>query len=183
MRLDSSASVRATLVERGKPAVGVPVRLMESGGWRMLLAGTSDTTGLAQFNSLSPDLWDLHVSGGGWWPTKTSIRASETADPTPVEVRRMGSLEVLVSREGFAVSGAAVSLVSTEQDEPVQTWLDEGRAFAGPTGLVTDNTGKVDLNGLPNGPYTWTVTLSDGTSLQGTCHVPAGDTNQLSVAF
>ena len=183
VRLDSSASVRATLVERGKPAVGVPVRLMESGGWRMLLAGTSDTTGLAQFNSLSPDLWDLHVSGGGWWPTKTSIRASETADPTPVEVRRMGGLEVLVSREGFAVSGAAVSLVSTEQDEPVQTWLDEGRAFAGPTGLVTDNTGKVDLNGLPNGPYTWTVTLSDGTSLQGTCHVPAGDTNQLSVAF
>lgn len=181
--LDSSASVQATLVERGKPAVGVPVRLTESGGWRVLLTGTSDTTGLARFHSLSPDLWDLHVSGGGWWPMKTSIRASDTADPTPVEVRRMGGMEILVSREGFAVSGAAVSLVSTELGEPVQTWLDEGRALAGSTGLVTDKTGKVDLNGLPNGPYSWTVTLSDGTSLKGTCHVPAADTGQLSVTF
>jgi hypothetical protein len=92
--------------------------------------------------------------------------------PLEVDMRRLGDVEaVLTNRDGLPVAALALDLRSLEFDADLAAWIAEERIRA-PSGLTTDRLGRLVLEGLPRGAYSWGVA---GRTM-GTFEVLAGET-------
>lgn len=169
---DIESRLRARLSERGHPATGVAVELFEPGAAYVMLPGTSDDDGLVEIPYLSAGEYLLRPTGAGYWPRFTPVVASEDPDPTPIEVRRIGTARLQVTQGGAPVVGARIEIVSSEEGVPVSEWIEQGLARVDGGELVTDQQGELVVAGLPNGPYAWSVARPDGAPWQGTFTVP-----------
>jgi hypothetical protein len=99
--------------------------------------------------------------------------AEEEHAVVDVTMRRLADAELIViGPQGLPVSGANVLLSSSEFAEDVSRWIQEGLVKTS-TGLTTNLNGRIQLTGLPNGQYSWSVTLA-GTTAAGTFSLPPG---------
>jgi len=177
--VDVGNRIRARLVERGEPRGGIPVGAREPEDWRTPWHGASGTDGLLEIAGVGPGTYELTVEGGGCWPVTRLFESAREPAAQDFEVRRVGGAELLFLREGLPVVGLVVAASSLELGESVAGWIAQGHATAGPTGLVTDASGRIHLEGVPNGPYRWEAGGTSGTfavppaaTAQVTCEVP-----------
>lgn len=182
VHLDSSSMVAARLEEAGVPAVSVRADLAAPDVFAAFRTATSDGEGMVRFQGLSKTTYTLRVEGDGWWPAEYQLSASAEPPIQTLRVRRIGTLAVKITRLGLPLPKAELRLTSLLDDLDVRTWIESGHISTGPSGLVSDLKGNVIVQGLPAGPYRWTVLVPGLVPLQGQIEVRPLDETLLSVA-
>ena len=179
--VDTSCRLRARTVERGSPVGGVPLRVRERGRWLHFAQATSDEEGHVEVSSVSAGAYELQVEGGGYWPATFEVTAGLEGEPEVLDVRRMGSATLQFTRSGLPLVGVPVRVESQEFGGSMSEWIEEGLALAGEGGLTTDSRGEIHVQGIPNGPYRWSLNLA-GLPIEGNVfQVPVQDTTVVTV--
>jgi hypothetical protein len=98
-----------------------------------------------------------------------------------MQVRRVGSLRVLATRNSTPVAGMSLWLVSVEFGEDVAAWAKAGRVSVSNDQLKTDGQGELWIQGMPHGEYRWTTDGGPHSSASGTVVVRPKDVEVLSI--
>jgi len=181
--LEAKGALELKLVDGDLPLSGVAARIETSGGVTLSDARQTDDQGVVRFEPLGEGSYHLACRRGDCWPALVdrSLAADERA-LVSVQMRRLGDLELTVfNREGLPVSDLELDLRSKEFDVPVEAWLKDERV-QGPAALTTDALGKLRLQGLPHGTYTWSVSL-DGEPQTGSFTLEPAKSNQVRVTL
>jgi hypothetical protein len=107
------------------------------------------------------------VRQSGLWPTVFAMEAHDPPIEQEVQVRRRGSVVLHAKRGGLALASVALAIESEEFATPVTTWIASGAITSSDSACVTDAQGSLRLDGLPRGPYRWSITLDDGAQVGG----------------
>ena len=175
---DLGMLVRAQLSERGAAAPGVDVDLVHSG--TVLRTATSGDGGRFESHCGAPGGFDLRIVGGGYWKEEHTVSASSDPTWTPIEVRRVGSLRLTFRRNGLPLSNAVVDVESAEYGTRVTDWIQDGRVLSSAPDCRTGLDGALVLEGLPSGPFHWSVSVSD-ERFEGVADVPPHDEVSLTI--
>jgi hypothetical protein len=135
---------------------------------------STNAEGSVQRAALGEGSYFIACDRADCWPVKIRKQlAEEEHAVVDVTMRRLADAELIViGPQGLPVSGANVLLSSSEFAEDVSRWIQEGLVKTS-TGLTTNLNGRIQLTGLPNGQYSWSVTLA-GTTAAGTFSLPPG---------
>jgi hypothetical protein len=179
--VDPSASLHVRLLDGDVPIAETRVlfSLWESGIPQF--TRQTDQGGRIVDDEISPASLIAIVDAAGYWPTAAPVEASHEAQERVIQVRRTGSLEIVVRQEGIAISGASVDLLSDEFGERASMWLAAGKVRSDGAGLTTDAQGSSRVFGLPNGSYTWTVAAPGVEAREGKVVVPPHGVERLVV--
>lgn len=142
----------------------------------------SSASGELHFANIGAEQYTFSIDHPGLWPTRVVVHAEPNPKKTVVQVRRLGSLKVLVTRGGLPWTGVAVDLDSAEFGESARAWAQGGRVIATPSSLNTDSAGRVRLDGLPHGVYRVRLTSPTGESFQSEVTVKPGEVVDQTVA-
>lgn len=168
LTFDPRAALSVRLQDGVEPLAGVAIWLQDGFGLgRGFETLVTDAEGIAQNDGFLAQEFRGEVRHPGLWPTQVRLRASDPATPVVLQVRRRGSALLEARRWGLAAAGVTLRIESEEFSTPVDPWIADGRVASGSAGLITDSEGRLRLDGLPRGPYRWTVTLDDGTQVGG----------------
>ncbi|HEX6882308.1 MAG TPA: hypothetical protein VF530_02945 [Planctomycetota bacterium] len=180
--LGSEAGLQLVVADGALPIPGVEARALVSAiGSRWSLLGYSDDAGCVRAGPLGEGRYTVSLVHPECWPVTFEVEARLDPPPHPVQVRRRGSLAlVLVSPEGAFLGGRPLELVSQEFETDVAQWIVEGRV-ASTTGLVSNAAGELRIERLPRGPYRYRLLTSAGEVLEGRCEVPAGELARIVV--
>ena len=178
LRADSSLELR--IVDGGEPLSLVDVRLEVRG---MIQPDRRDTDahGVVRFESLDEGSYQFDLSRADCWPASVDTRL-EAGESVRVEVqmRRLGDLELSVSdRDGIPVPGVRVELIALDLEAGVEPWIRDG-SVRSKTGLTTDPRGLIHLDGLPRGPYSWSI-ARESDALSGTFELVASKINEVRI--
>lgn len=138
----------------------------------------TDAAGHLLWERIHPGPFFLQVRHPRFFPLDATI---EIAGHTRRELtlRGRGDLALRVTdTEGAPLAGVAVDLVSLGDDASVANWAERTWIELPPQGLVTDARGRLVLQGLASGPYTWRA-----GGLSGPATVEAGRTSELAIAL
>jgi len=136
----------------------------------------SDADGRILYAGMPPNHYTADLDRFGYWPVDHEFEFKGES-LIELDIRRRGNFEASVIGAGGAqLTGVEVDLRSLEFDVPVSEWVEDGRFPKGAVVLTSNVQGRVVAEGIPRGPYRWTVTKADGTSLTGTVEVPPGAT-------
>jgi len=174
--------LETTVRDGDTPLSGALCGILDSYG---AMANTvyTDEAGRAGHGSLGPGRYNVRVVRKDCWPVERVVEVHDGANQVVLTMRRTGALELSVtSNEGLAVPGQVVGVWSAEFDADVAHWIEQRRVRAD-SGLVTDQNGKVLVDGLPHGSYRWTVSLAGGAGLAGQVEVPVGETGQQRIVL
>lgn len=165
---DPSATIRFRLLDGDVPVSGVSVRIRDGlGVEREFPTLVTDGSGTAVGEKYLPQAFVGITHQSGIWPATFTLQASESVTPTIVQVRRRGSVVLHARRDGLPLAGVALSVESVEFATNVSSWIADGAITASHAACVTDGQGRLRLDGLPRGPYRWSVTLDDGVQIGG----------------
>ena len=143
---------------------------------------TSDAGGNLGFSGLSEGPHLLVLDDPRYWRSEHIVEVSKSTSPKPIEIRRLGGLSIeVLDAAGVPVGGLPVELVSLEFGASVAQWLSQGLVLCGENGLTTDLSGRIHLDGLPRGAYSWRVAAGSASGLGGEVTVPGGETGGLTV--
>jgi Carboxypeptidase regulatory-like domain len=171
LELDASLELAVRLVDGDVPLAGIPVRLTDELGLGTSLGDpSSDGNGVAAYRPVAEGRYLARVTHPGLWETQQVVEPGPS--PTPIQVRRLGSVVIDVRRGAGGVPGARVELRSVEFGTDVAGWVEQGRVRVSTPGGVTDGAGQVSFEGLPHGSYAWRVDLGGGDVREGTLTVP-----------
>lgn len=132
----------------------------------------TDETGTARWSGLGPGNYLVEFRGTGYWPVSEQVSTPQTG-VRQIAVRRLGDIELEVrNAAGVLVSGVALDIRSLEFDRFIASWAEEGKVELPEGGLYTDGHGRLRLDGLPHGEYSWASSAPDAGS--GRFEVPAG---------
>jgi hypothetical protein len=172
--LDARSSLTLTLLDGDVPLAGAATRIETQSGVTLTDARETDASGIVRYELLGAGHYRLSCRRADCWPAfvDEELEGGEQASLS-VQMRRLGDLElVFLNREGLRVSGLAVELRSSEFDTDVASWIAEGRVRS-TTGMSTDSSGAIRVEGLPRGRYEWSVTMA-GTPLAGSVVLAPG---------
>jgi hypothetical protein len=159
------------------PLPSVSCLLIEERGFARLPVASSDESGVLRWKAVGPGRFTAQIRQAGYWPTDANVEALPAGQPTEVQVRRLGDLDVTVDRvSGTSAAGLRVELESVEFGDSVATWIADGRVSSSSGSMVTDSQGRLSLTGLPRGTYRW---AAGGES--GLVEVLAGNRDNLAV--
>jgi len=179
---ESDSTINLRTADGVESLEGVLCHLLDSIG-RSAMTSTSDTGGHALFEMLGPGRYNIRAERRDCWPADRWVEVNDGGTQVDLQMRRLGGFEIeVVSREGLAIRGQAVGLRSLEFDGDVAGWLAE-QLVRSEKGLVTDATGHVRIEGLPHGPYRWTIALDGGGTLEGEVEVPVGSVGKKHIAL
>ncbi len=170
--LRSDAELNLQFLDGETPLRGIGCWLVNKGGESLTHERSSDAAGHVLWTGLSPGIYRVSASHPDCWGKVFEAEASEEAAPTVVQIRRLGDLlfEIRASN-GLPVLGQSIKLWSVEFDTDVGTWVSK-RDVKSTNGLVSDQKGRIQVKGLPNGIYRWSLLTSAGEVLQGEVEVP-----------
>jgi hypothetical protein len=178
--LEASGAIELQLLDGSEPLSGVATRIETTAGYPLGETRQTDDQGRARFESLGEGAYHLACRRADCWPAfvDEDLGSDEHAR-VQVQMRRLADLEFTVSSaDGLPVSGMAIELTSSEFEAAVETWIQEERVRA-PGGLTTDQRGTIRVEGLPRGPYTWSVSLED-QSIEGSFELTPAQENRVS---
>lgn len=173
--LAPDAVLRVRMLESGHAAANLEAWAGDAKNGIAIASQTrfSDPDGLASWSPVARGDYIVRVVHPGYWRSERMVRVGTDPDPAPMQVRRLGSIEVQV-KDAYDVEreGVAVDLLSVEQQAWASNWIEHGLVPAPPHGLVTDEHGRLRVNGLPNGPFRWRATAPGGSPVEGEVTVP-----------
>ncbi len=182
--LDADAAIHARLMSGNTPLGGVGVTILAAGGTYIVGSTVSNLEGIVHLGSLSKASYELLVTHPGFWPQVCTVAARIQADPIPLQVHRLVSLELRARvSTGAAVAGLHIGLIHQGLDHSVEEWIDEGLVDTDPGGCVTDPQGVVNFTGIPEGTYTWRVAWPDSGELEGTIEVHPGSPAKVEITL
>ena len=164
------------LRDPGGPARGVRLTISDSRSGQRLATVASDGDGRCSFGSVSPGDYQATIAHPGLWPVRRLVHVTHGASPPTVrmDVHRVGDLILeLQDQNGVPVPEASIDLVWTTSGEHVEAWIADGRVASSSGAAATDADGRLELRGLPEGPYLWRL-CSDSGSVGG-LQVEAGE--------
>jgi hypothetical protein len=162
---------------------GVAIQMQSESGVAMGDRKQTGSDGRPRFGPLGEGRYHFGLSGKECWPTELArdLAPGEQAF-VPVAMRRLGDLEINVSRaDGVPISSASLGLHAEDMASDVAAWID-ARAVVAPTGLVTDGRGVVRIEGLPRGRYSWSLASAD-EPLAGSFELAPGQKNVVRVVL
>ena len=127
----------------------------------------ADSQGIARSTDLSEGDYEVLVAQPGVWLSLHRVRALRVPALAQVQVRRRGSLRVQTTGMGLPLTGCSLQLHSIEFGTTVASWANEGLVHSTPSGLITDDLGRLRIDGLPHGDYRWEALTPDGTPTGG----------------
>ena len=149
--------------DRGTSLEGISLMVESMLTYRIIDWSTVGAGGNVPINAISPGPVRIYTLAPGLWQ---ELRFAEVSDSQPiidVQFRRLGAFEIKVTDAfGKPIANAPVALTSDEYGVDVATWLAEGKVQSS-SGMATDATGTLRIDGLPNGPFTWSVEGEFGT--------------------
>jgi len=181
--LQARGAIELVLVDGEAPLANVSAQIETSGGVRLGDTKITGAAGEVAFPQLGEGSYHIACRRADCWPVRVDedLAPDETAR-REVQMRRLAELEITVLEEtGLPVSGVELELESNEFDVQVASWIAAGSVRA-PAGLVSDAHGKIRLEGLPRGPYSWSLTLGD-RGQSGTLEITPGETNEESILW
>ena len=182
VEIGGEAWLRAHLHDGEMAGSDVRAMLYDSTAYFLVGEHASDAAGILNIPGLSAGPHLLVLDDPRYWPSEHLVEASKSESPQPVEIRRLGGLSIeVLDPGGVPVSGLPVELISGEFAIPVAHWLSQDIVQCGASGLTTDLTGRIHVDGLPRGIYTWRITAGLASGLAGEVTVPGGETGELIV--
>lgn len=181
--LDPTRAMRVRALERERAVPGLDLAASDVFGvYAGLGQATTDDAGVAQWPAISDGEYIVEVDHPGWWRTRANVLIATESGVVELQVRRLGSLELRVSSAlQHPIEGAELALISLEERTSVSTWIERGSVRSPTTGLRTDTTGALRIDGLPNGEFEWRVTTKDGGSKSGRVMVAPSAVTQLPI--
>jgi hypothetical protein len=140
----------------------------------------TDEDGLVRFEALGQGSYYLACRRADCWPKTVEVELqAEHSTRLDVQMRRLADLELTVfAQNGLPATGVDVELTSVEFGSVVQDWLTQQRVRG--EGLRTDSHGKILIQGMPRGPYTWSIPAAEGPP-SGTIELLPAKTNVLGI--
>ncbi len=170
------------LLDGTEPLPGVHCRLWDERELYGIPSATTNENGVVKWTPLSEETFLVRISQPGYWPTDAYVTSHAEGTPTPVQVRRLGDLEVeLRSVSNLSVSQLAVDLVSLEFGTNVLEWVQGGLVTSSSPVLQADATDLIRIEGLPRGDYRWTVVSAVGEAVGGVATVLPAATERVRV--
>jgi hypothetical protein len=138
----------------------------------------ADSSGVLSHGPLSGGVFKVLITHPGFWPSTHTVEARQTPVLEEVQVRQLGALTIRVrASNGLGVPGAHVDLVSQEFGARVDDWIRQNQ-LPSSSALVTSSNGDARLDGIPHGPYHWSL-----ENEQGTVIVPAQAVGKLDIVL
>jgi hypothetical protein len=146
------ASVGVSLVTRDTPIPGVVGVLLTTRCPFPVARGLSDPGGRILFDGMTQGDYLLRVNSAGYYPSEIAVNSDQEVT---VEIRRTGALEIDATLGGLPWAGVSIELAYPEFPGLLADWA-RSRDLEQPV-VLTDQSGRASLEGLPEGTYTWTV--------------------------
>lgn len=161
---DRSSSISLRLADAGAPQSALTCRLWSPDGSIALTSGRSpDEDGGLHIKDLGRGRYQLRVEGVGYWPVRQLVEATETGTPRGIEVRRLASLQLeFVGSDGVLAANQVVELECLDLGERARNWIASGQLRGFESGLKTDDSGKLNVEGIPRGEYRWACGAGSG---------------------
>jgi hypothetical protein len=178
--LEATGSLELDLLDGDVPLAGVLTRIQTTAGVTLGDARQTDDQGRVRYDSLGEGSYHLACHRDDCWPTTVNeeLAPGEHAR-VRVQMRRLADLEfTLLSAEGLPIADVPVEFESLEFELPIDAWLAQERIRA-PGGLTTDGRGKVRVEGLPRGTYSWSLTAFE-QPLSGSIELEPAKANRAS---
>jgi len=178
--IDPAYSFDVTLSDGSLPVMGAECTLTQSGLAESLPAKQdSNQTGKVRWPRVEAGKYLFRAKKVGFWPVEGEFDGSK--GPVDIQFRRRGGLRVQVQGSS-SPAGARLSLTSLDTEGDVQEWVSQGLVETA-SGLVADASGFIEVDGLPNGRYDWSVVGVDGSQASGRVEVPGGEFETLFVGL
>ncbi len=184
LELKADHSLRLRVLDGETPVSGVECRpcAVSNRNVDVAHARKTDTNGLVQFDKLSAGTYGVDLSSPEIWTRDIEVTVGPGGSPETVQVRRLGGAQFQVeTASSQPLSGAAVSLTSIEFGEPLTSWVHNRLIDANPASLLTNESGVLDLSGLPRGSYKWRVTSAQGWTQEGELIISPGELSLVHV--
>jgi hypothetical protein len=156
--LDAQAGFRLLVQDEEEPLGNVGTLLANRVGSVIVsqeLPTASD--GTVEYRLLAAGTYHVLLTRPDAWPVELDVEAREDVPVHQVSMRRLGDLELrALNPQGIPLEGVALDLVDLESGESVRSWLEHGRVSAA-QGLQSDKHGKIEIQGLPRGAYSWSL--------------------------
>jgi len=174
LTFDPACMLEVAVRERGAAVPGVALGAYDARTPDPACDAVSDDQGRASFCRVGKGDWRIRVMHTGFWPDQPVVTVNCAEGAIPVEVRRLGSIELrLRTRLGAPACDVAADLFSEERGEWVSSWIAAGLVLSPPGGMRSDAKGELRIEGLPNGPFQWRVRTQDGEWVEGVVVIPA----------
>jgi RNA polymerase sigma-70 factor (ECF subfamily) len=163
--LEASGSLTLKVRDGVDPLAEVETRLQTPDGTVLADPLSTGNDGLVRHRALGAGTYRIFCTRADGWPVLLNCALAAGEDKVvEVALRRLADVDLVVlGVDGLPVAGVPVQLTSTEFATDVTSWLAEERVHSD-TGLVTNLNGRVRLEGLPNGPYGWVISLPEAES-------------------
>lgn len=157
-------TIELQLLDDAEPLPSLSCLPIEEHRFSRLPMASSDAAGLVRWMAVGAGRFRVQIRQPGYWPTDAEVEALPPGQRTEVQVRRLGDLDVTVTRvAGGSTAGVALELESLEFGVPVATWLADARVTSSTGSLTKDRQGRLSLTGLPRGKYGWSAEGAGGT--------------------
>ncbi len=162
LKLDPAGPLELFVRDGDFAVAGAELSLGVAGYW--LSRPRTDSAGFVKTIPLNAGRWDVRMDLPGYWPTQASFEVRRGGEPAQMQVRRLGDVVFDVrSASGAPVRGLEVDLVSEEFGERASEWLAKRRIGASSEERLVDESGALELRGLPHGKYRWSIAGHEGT--------------------
>ena len=165
--VDASSRLELRLLDGDHPLTGIRAFLRRWKGGQMVVNSLSDASGDVDFHHVAQGGYIVEVNLPGYWPTVLEVEASPEVPSYVMQVRRLGSLQVVVSRDGAPLAQAGIELRSEEFDVSLSEWVSQGRVEVSSPDLASNSKGEIVVHGIPHGNYKWTARSPEGTQRSG----------------
>lgn len=173
-----SLSVQTTGLRGAVP--GLELQLTDPARTYYLPSRVGDDSGLAVWTNLGEGDYVVGLNRPDFWRHSQVVRAAVDAPPALFPTRRRIALEVRVMRGGAPAPGVRVALAYVDAGgADVELLLEDDLAHASPSDLRTDASGRLLLEGVPEGEYRWSAPGAGA----GTFTAELGGANVLSIAL
>ena len=182
LEIDGEASLQILLRDWESACPSVHALLYDETAYFVVGEYVADGSGFMRISSLGEGAHRLVLDDSRYWRSEHLVEASKSGSSQPVEIRRLGGLSIdVLDSAGVPVGGLPVEIVSTEFGIPVAQWLSQGLVLSGESGLATDLSGRIHVDGLPHGAYSWRIAAGSASGLGGEVTVPGGETGEMTV--
>ena len=126
----------------------------------------SDRQGRVMWERISAPSLRLDVVHPGYWPASELVELGNARVHREIELIPLGSLLLeLRDSSGQPITNTTVELRSLKLDESVASWIERGHLEQRAT--TSDDSGRIELHGIPSGDYSWSCLEVSGRVTAG----------------